>query len=173
MSLARYLANLLNSSGQVPDAKLVALTASKLSGQVPDANAPSGSVIQVVQTVKSDSFSTTSNSLVDITGFSATITPSNVNNKILMMFSMNLRGTGDQGYVTIGIYKGATELLNGYAIEGNASDMRGEICWTYLDSPSTTSPVTYNAKMSAQFTDTSYLNSTTSPSTIILMEISA
>lgn len=49
MSLARYLASLLNSSGQVPDAKLVALTASKLSGQVPDANAPSGSVIQVVQ----------------------------------------------------------------------------------------------------------------------------
>jgi hypothetical protein len=174
MSLARNLARLFpNASGLLPNANIEAMAASKLTGQVPDANAPSGSVIQVVQTVKSNSFSTTSNSLVDITGFSATITPSNVNNKILMMFSMNLRGVGDQGYVTIGIYKGATQLLDGYAIEGNASDMRGGICWTYLDSPSTTSPVTYNAKMSAQFTNTSYLNSTTNPSTIILMEIAA
>jgi hypothetical protein len=89
------------------------------------------------------------------------------------MFSMNLRSTGNQGYQSIGIYKGATQLLNGYAIEGNASDMRGQICWVYLDSPATTSPVTYNAKLSAEFSDTSFLNSTTSPSTIILMEIAA
>ena len=157
----------------VTDAKIAAMAASKLSGQVPKVNAPSGSVIQVVQTVKSDSFSTTSNSLVDITGFSATITPSSTSSKILMYFSMNLRGTGDQGYISIGVYKGATLLLDGYAIEGNSSDQRGAICWVYMDSPNTTSPVTYNAKLSAQFTDTSYLNSTTSPSTIILMEIAA
>lgn len=71
MTAARNLADLLNSSGLVEAAKLaatldlssktlsypdnsvqsadiVALAASKLSGQVPDANAPSGSVIQVV-----------------------------------------------------------------------------------------------------------------------------
>ena len=72
MSLARYLANLLNSSGQVdlttkvvnqlPNANIAAMAASKLTGQVPDANAPSGSVIQVVQGTSSTIFTSTTSS---------------------------------------------------------------------------------------------------------------
>lgn len=84
MSLARYLANLLNSSGQVPDAKLVALTASKLSGQVPDANAPSGSVIQVVSSTITGMQDISSISYVDVSGMSVSITPSSTSSKILI-----------------------------------------------------------------------------------------
>ena len=53
-----------------------AVTAGKLSSGV------GGKILQVVQTFKNDSFSTTSTSYVDITGFSVTITTSSTSNKI-------------------------------------------------------------------------------------------
>jgi hypothetical protein len=49
MGIARNLARLVpNGSGLLPNANIEAVAASKLTGQVPDANAPSGSVIQVL-----------------------------------------------------------------------------------------------------------------------------
>lgn len=96
MSLARYLASLLNSSGQVPDAKLVALTASKLTGQVPDANAPSGSVIQAVFVSQDTSISTSvtmnySNSLPTISQgaqiLSQSFTPSKADSTLFFYFN--------------------------------------------------------------------------------------
>ena len=47
-------------------------------------------VVQVVSTTKTDTFSTTSESYTDITGLSATITPSSSQNKILTMFTVRL-----------------------------------------------------------------------------------
>lgn len=49
-----------------------------------------GAVLQVVQTVKTDTFSTTSpaeTAFVDVTGFSVTITPSATSSKILILWS--------------------------------------------------------------------------------------
>lgn len=46
MGIARNIARLIpNGSGLLPNANIEAMAASKLTGQVPDANAPSGSVI--------------------------------------------------------------------------------------------------------------------------------
>jgi hypothetical protein len=85
MGMARNLASLLNGSGLVsltskvtgslPNDNIAAMAASKLTGQVPDANAPSGSVIQIVAAQKTNRFVTTSDSYVDVTDLSATITP--------------------------------------------------------------------------------------------------
>ena len=44
-----------------------------------------GKVLQVVQTFKSDSFSSTSDGFFDITGLSVAITPSSASNKILVI----------------------------------------------------------------------------------------
>jgi hypothetical protein len=55
-----------------------------------------GKVLQVVQTVKSDTFSSSSATFVDITGLSASITPSSASNKILVMVSLNI-GSNDSG----------------------------------------------------------------------------
>jgi hypothetical protein len=50
-----------------------------------------GSIIQVVQTVKTDTFSTTSTgSWIDVTGMTATITPNSATNKILMRVTMTV-----------------------------------------------------------------------------------
>lgn len=98
MSLARYLASLLNSSGQVPDAKLVALTASKLTGQVPDANAPSGSVIQVVQATAAQASYTNYGSYADfITG---SITTTVANSRILVLMNIPFYATGSGNWST-------------------------------------------------------------------------
>ena len=53
-------------------------------GGIP-AGASGGGIIQVVQTVKTDDASTTSNSYTDITGLSVTITPRSTSNKILII----------------------------------------------------------------------------------------
>lgn len=176
MSLARYLANLLNSSGQVPDAKLVALTASKLTGQVPDANAPSGSVIQVVQSIKQTNvtINTTGQTatMIDV-GHSASITPSSASNKILVFLTgetstVYISGVSGENHLTaIGLYRGSTNLggigapnsyLNGFHVQQNCDtggNNFGEemnafsIC--YLDSPASTSAQTYSARVGCDF----------------------
>lgn len=151
MSLARYLANLLNSSGQVPDAKLVALTASKLTGQVPDANAPSGSVIQVVQTVKLDAFTTTSLTPVDVTGLSVSITPSSASSKILVLAQVAGGPDNATGWY-INLVRNSTNLsigTSGSSYNNTVSQyFNDSTAWSvcpimYLDSPASTSPTTY------------------------------
>ena len=57
---------------------------------------PTGSILQVVSTTKTDTFTSTSTSMVDITGLSATITPSSTSSKILVMASVASGNTGSQ-----------------------------------------------------------------------------
>lgn len=183
MSLARYLASLLNSSGQVEAAKLAAtldlssktltypdnsvqsadiasLAASKLSGQVPDANAPSGSVIQVVQTVKTDIFTTYSTSFVDVTGLSATITPLSATSKILVMVTLT-GGGASNAYGQGNILRGSTVIAQGdssgsrtsatFFVGSENTQSAASKMWCFgmnlLDSPNTTSATTYKIQV--------------------------
>lgn len=150
-----------------------------------------GAVLQVVQgTPKSDTFSTTSTTLVDITGLSATITPSSSSNKILVFIDLHigysiyagvvhlLRGStkiyaGDGGLSRGGLYS------NVYASPGNALIPVTAVC---LDSPATTSATTYKLQTATYGGGTQYVNRTgddinestrdgRTVSTITLMEI--
>ena len=56
------------------------------------ANSGKGKVLQVVQSVKTDTSSTTSTSAVDISGLSASITPSSASNKILILVQIGTAG---------------------------------------------------------------------------------
>jgi hypothetical protein len=139
---------------------------------------PSGSVIQVV-TYQLNSGASTSGSTDIDTGLNASITPTSSTSKILVIVSANLRaqGTGGNTYVYGKIWRGAvgsgTSIYDGFAMMGNyaSSDIRGIGNATILDSPATTSSVTYRFSINSQFANTASLNSTTSPSTITLMEI--
>jgi hypothetical protein len=51
---------------------------------------PSGSIIQVVQKIKTDTFTTSGVPWVDITGMDATITLNNPNNKVLILLDMKV-----------------------------------------------------------------------------------
>ena len=174
MSLARYLASLLNSSGQVPDAKLVALTASKLSGQVPDANAPSGSVIQVVSATSTANISTSSTSFTDF--LSASITPLSASNKILCLATY---GEPDilTGYVHVRLFRNGSDIFRltnefGRGIPQVAESHYSGASIQFLDSPATTSAITYNLGLAVAISGTARIGNGGGHS-IVLMEIAA
>ena len=52
-------------------------------------------VVQVKQAVKTDKFSTTSATAVDVTGLSVDITPQSANNKVLVSCSLNWGGSNN------------------------------------------------------------------------------
>lgn len=83
MGIARNIARLVpNGSGLLPNANIEAVAASKLTGQVPDANAPSGSVLQVVTTQTTTQVSVTGSDAG--IGLSASITVLN-NSRVLVL----------------------------------------------------------------------------------------
>jgi hypothetical protein len=144
-------------------------------------NFPAGSVRQVVSGVLSSTFTTTSSSDVD-TGLSATITPTSSTSKILVLVSTMLEATATGGgncYVYQKLWRGAVSsgplIHDGYAIMGaQNTDTRGTGSVTLLDSPATTSAVTYRVSLNKSVAGTSVkMNATTSPSTITLIEVSA
>lgn len=53
---------------------------------------PAGSALQVVQITKTDTFSTSSTTMTDITGLSVSITPSSASNKILVFMNASVSG---------------------------------------------------------------------------------
>jgi len=199
MGIARNIARLVpNGSGLLPNANIEAVAASKLTGQVPDANAPSGSVIQVVQAT-STTTSTYSNASTwnDMSSFlSASITPTSSSNKILIM--LNLGKVHNINGVNIRLSRNASALfygdgaslrpltqtasVSGFNGDGNHSD--GVFC-SYLDSPSTTSSVNYSFQAYSEGSATTSFNRSISDSdsgtqyhsraasSLILMEISA
>lgn len=131
-------------------------------------NMPAGGVLQVVQAVKTDTFSTTSNTPVDVTGLSASITPSSASSKILVLVDCSFAGGASAAAVAFlakngsVIYGGdaSTGRVNGLAWGYNASDYDLQRSGgTYLDAPNTTSPITYNVKLSSTTAGTAaYVN---------------
>lgn len=166
MGKARDLARLSpNSSGQLPDANLLALAASKLTGQVPDSNAPSGSVIQVITVNKTNTFaSSTGNTTTwqDVTDLSITITPKDANSKFLVMAMLQIGKTSFSSYWRI--VRDGTAVFVGDAAsarpritfaadpsdEANASQHISASGMTWIDSPNTTSAVTYKIQCQQQ-----------------------
>ena len=119
---------------------------------------PTGKILQVVQATKTNTFSSTSTSYVDITDYNVAITPSSSSNKILIQGFLTISGNW---WNTSGTYfqlvRGSTNILtssgssnNGtfvFAQEAgseNASTKSTSPChFSFLDSPSTTSATTY------------------------------
>lgn len=98
-----------------------------LQGVLPDANAPSGSVIQVVSANVTGNFSTTSTTFVHATNHSLTITTASPNSKILLLCNTPVQMS--QGSVTAqtafrSSLDGYTENLGATAL-ANYSDSNG------------------------------------------------
>ncbi len=124
------------------------------TGKLASSSMPTGSVLQVVSTTKTDTFSTgTSAAWVDITGMSVSITPTSASNKILVIFSGNAAGTtGTSGWLAQ-IVRNSTAICVGTSVSNRTASSTGgatpDSNWSlptsinYLDSPATTSAVTY------------------------------
>jgi hypothetical protein len=163
------------------------------SGTLSVARLPAGAVLQVVQSVKTDTFSGTANtSEISVTGISATITPSSSSSKILIlahiMYSSVLTTYG--GYfkrnstaIGLGAAGSGQQLVSmgmAFVTDGNQTNT---FIYSYLDSPATTSSTTYqffvnNDNNVAIFfnrsaTDQSNATGKRGISTVTLMEIAA
>jgi len=156
------------------------------------AAAGGGKIAQILSTTKTDTFSTTSFTFVDVTGLTVTITPASTSSKIYVMLSIS--GGGMSGF-RYQLVRGSTAIAIGTGSIGSrvaASGMGSNrnydevenACSNFLDSPSTTSATTYKVQFSTGATSTdSKINATRNDpdsttgirtaSTITVMEVSA
>ena len=116
-----------------------------------------GKILQVVSTTKTDSFTTTSTSYTDITGLSASITPSSSSSKVYVVVHVNSAAT--TRYASFRLVRGSTNIAVGTDITGsqeaatftagsNTSNSYDNLIlrnqsMAILDTPSTTSATTY------------------------------
>ena len=149
----------------------------------------SGGILQVVSTTKTDTFATTSGTDVDITGLSASITPRSTSSKVLVLVSAPFSTTTNQ-INSITLTRGGTPIGGGTIAGSRTSAFRsayltstntgGMLSGEHLDSPSTTSTITYQVqcKTSAGTMtigisggDSDAANHPRTSSTITLMEV--
>jgi hypothetical protein len=120
--------------------------------------ASAGKILQVVQTVKTDTFTTLSTSYVDITNFSVSITPKFSTSKILVMYNMEISAGGaDVNHVYLQLYRNSTAIFIATTAGSRTSATSvvntattGTMYPTnacYLDSPATTSATTYKVQI--------------------------
>jgi len=145
------------------------IATSQLSGSISSASLPAGSVLQVVSTTKSDTWSASLPNWADITGLSVSITPSSASNKILVLAIVNYTTTGaaSNGYrlvrnstpISIADAAGSRPLFSGMNADGNINTSWIMSSSTnYLDSPATTSAITYKVQAFGTYSGTMYVN---------------
>jgi hypothetical protein len=121
---------------------------------------------QVVQTVKTDTFSTTSASYVNVTGLSVSITPSSTASKVLIIAQISY-GRNANAYPRFQISGGGATAYIGDASSSRSRaifggdfslDLVSSNSAVYLDSPATTSSVTYNVQVARGAAGTAFVN---------------
>ena len=138
-----------------------------------------GKVAQVVNKVDGTYQATSSSTFAD-TSLSQSFTPSATNSKVLIMVDQkSVKASGDTG-VKLRLLRDSTELdqfqtIGGETEESTRNDF-GSSCFFYLDSPSTTSAVTYKTQVANYVNGTGAArvnNSSSDESSMVLMEILA
>jgi hypothetical protein len=131
--------------------------------------ASSSAILQVVSVTKSDTSLTTSTSFADITGLSANITPTSATSKILVLLSMMFGLSGEIDFqvqlvrdsTAIGIGDSAGSrtrvTLQHQHIGAQSAFFQPTYSINHLDSPATTSALTYKVQANVA-SGTGYIN---------------
>jgi hypothetical protein len=155
------------------------ITTGSTGQSIPKAALPTGSILQVVSsTTTSGDSSTTSATFVD-SGFSASITPTSTSSKIFVIFNFNLQASssGGQAQSNVTLFRSSTNIMNtnGNLLYNNttSANIHAPTTLTIVDSPNTTSSVTYSLRHRALTSTTSIITTGSGAVTITLMEIAA
>jgi len=185
------------ATGGLPDGSIAAGDlASSLDLTGKTVTLPSGTggkILQVKQTYKQDTFTTTSTSFTDVTGLSVAITPASADNHILVCayFVLANTNTGGNYYSAARLMRGSTQVFNGTAsgsrpaatVYSNQSDdtIAYVTGFTYRDSPATTDEVTYKIQIKSEGSGTACIGRTPQdadtsnharmPANIVVMEV--
>ena len=141
-----------------------------------------GGILQVVSTAKTDTFSSTSASFVEVTGLSATITPKSTSSKILILAQVSLGLASSSGAGAFKITRGGTDIYRGddagsrvRAVAGSYSSSNQALnlisnSANFLDSPASVSALTYRVEVAITADSTVRVNfpatDTTSSATV-------
>jgi hypothetical protein len=184
---------IISGDGTITGLTSTGISAAQTVTSVPSSALPAGTVLQVVTATKTDTTSTTSTSLVDVSGLSLSITPKFATSKILVMACANNLSDGNAGGTFVGLVRNSTVLVastaggltqtrqafgsgGGGGLSSNNRKINSATI-NYIDSPATTSSTTYKIQLASGGSDTAYLNQwglnsdIASVSTITVMEI--
>jgi hypothetical protein len=150
-----------------------------------------GAILQVVQGFIGYTWSTTSTTAVDVPGLSAVITPSSVNSKILVSAQTCISRDSGTNDAVVNLIRGDGTLIGNSTSGGSFTGIFGQAagqntiyqaqpCFTtFLDSPNTTSPVSYKVQLRNVAAGTAFIGRRafatdfTSPSNVTLMEVAS
>ena len=177
-----------------------ALVLTNASG-LPRTAMPSGSILQVVQSFKTNTYSQTSQTYTVITGLTATITPTSATSKILFMAQIGCSSAVQVDSWAFAVGRGgsvvtastgdaassrprATAVTQTADYSAPTQNFQNTIPIIFLDSPATTSSTTYSVMGRTANGTTLYINRTNSDrdtanydarwtSSITLMEVAA
>jgi hypothetical protein len=130
--------------------------------------ASAGVVLQCVSTAKTDTFTTSSLSYVDVTGLSVSITPKFSTSKILVMYQCGTGVDNSQQAVYMQLVRGSTAIFIGDTaslrpLGTSANGISSQYAvltsgGSYLDSPATTSSTTYKIQIRTNAGLAAYVN---------------
>jgi hypothetical protein len=143
-------------------------TSAIISGKLPTAKLPAGSVIQVVNFTLSTQQSTT-NSTATATALTASITPSSASSRIYVSISSDVGQSTSGRSAFYYVYRNSTSLLQYEQFFNTVAYY--PMTLTYLDSPSTTSSTAYTLYFRTDGVGTVYASNGNTLSSITLMEI--
>ena len=110
-------------------------------------NKTAGTVLQTVSVTKSDIFTTTSQSFVDVTGLTVSITPTSSTSKILVFMTVtNAASVVNVVSQFTQLVRNSTALAT-FRVGAPAADQAGSLNFNYLDSPATASATTYKVQI--------------------------
>jgi len=128
------------------------------------------SILQVVSTTKTDTFTTTSTSFTDVTDFTVSITPSSASSKVFLTVTIGALDASadriligqvlrDSTAIGIGDTAGSRPRA-GFIVIPPGSTRAHNAVWSFVDSPSTTSAITYKLQVAGTSAGTLYFNRT-------------
>ena len=136
----------------------------------------SGGIIQVKQSLYTGYATYTNTSFTALSGFTVSITPTRVDSKILIMVNLLIEVRSN---VIVGMQLtrgGSTIFANPAGYRDTNASSGGYCSMTYLDSPATTSTVTYGVETAANaatdYTINNYFGSGPGNSFLTVMEVS-
>jgi hypothetical protein len=174
---------IIDGTGTISGVSATGLSAAQTVGY---SSLPAGSVLQVLSTTKTDTFSTTSTSFVDVTGLSVSITPKFSTSKVLVICTLPV-GHAASRVARANLVRNSTTLCQPASAQSLSSSKTAYIVsgdtlvsadFHFLDSPATTSSTTYKIQVCTNVGDNAMVvgnrtpgNDMSCPSTITVMEI--
>ena len=127
-----------------------------------------GSIIQVQQTVKTDTFSAAPNGTwIDITGMTVSITPKKTSSRIFLLVTLVGSGSSttpkarmlrDSTVLTVGDTSGSKQSAMFGSFLAKDANQTDTYTQQFIDNPATISPITYKMQINSDNTVTWYLN---------------